>query len=53
MSGQVVLLAQHHLEAPTGSVAGDAGTVDAATDDQQVGLDRFDFTHTQRNTANA
>ena len=34
--GEVVLLAQQHLEAAAGGVAGDAGAVDAAADDDEV-----------------
>ena len=33
---EVVLLAQEHLEAAPGGVAGDARAVDAATDDQEI-----------------
>ena len=34
--GEVVLLAQQHPQAAAGGVAGDAGAVDAAADDQEV-----------------
>src|SRR5690606_9476473 len=37
--GEIVLFAQHDLEAAAGGVAGDAGAVDAAADDQEI--DRF------------
>ncbi|KAG0913395.1 hypothetical protein G6F32_016660 [Rhizopus arrhizus] len=36
--GQVMLFTQQHPQAATGRVTGDAGTVDAATDHQQVNL---------------
>ena len=34
--GDVVLLDQQHLEAAAGGVAGDAGAVDAGTDDEKI-----------------
>ena len=34
--GEIVLLAQQHLEAAAGGVAGDAGAVDAAADDDEI-----------------
>ena len=38
MRRQVVLFAQHHLQPTTGSITRDTGTVDAATDYQQVAI---------------
>ena len=38
--GEIVLLAQHHRQAAPRGVAGDAGAVDAPTDDQQVAAAR-------------
>ena len=49
--GQIVLLAQQHVEAAPRRVPGDAGAVDAAADDEQVDRARRRTPHTHLNTA--
>jgi hypothetical protein len=42
---QIVLLAQYDGESTTGGIAGDAGAVDTAADDQQVAACRLSALH--------
>ena len=49
--GQIVLLAEQHVEAAPRRVPGDAGAVDAAADDEQVDRARHLTPHTHPNMA--
>ena len=51
VGGEVILLAQQDVETPPGRVAGDAGAVDAAADDEEIDRARRGAPHTHRNTA--
>ena len=51
MSAEVVLLAQQDIEAAPGRIPGDAGTVDAAADDEQIDSARLVLPYTHLNTA--
>ena len=51
MRAEIVPLAQQDIEAAAGRVSGDARTVDAAADDEQVDCPRFRVPHTHLNTA--
>ncbi len=51
MRAEIVLLAQQDVEAAPGRVPGDARTVDAAADDEQVDCLRLRVPHTHLNTA--
>src|SRR5450830_684551 len=43
MCGEVILFAQYHRQSATRSVAGDADTIDAAADDQDIASERVDI----------
>ena len=49
--GQIILFAQQHVEAAPRRVSRDAGTVDAAADDEQVDRARRRTPHRHLNTA--